>query len=835
LGMTLWKRALLIVSLTLAVLVVTLYVFAQITFMTSISDLEAADTRQNVEKVQKIVIEEIADLDTTVSDWAAWDDTYAFVEDANDAYITANLVDSTFSGLRANLMLFVNSSGQLVYGKAFDLQQEEAIPLPEGIAEHIAPNAPLVQHADTESAVNGLILLPEGPMLVASRPILTSGGEGPIRGSLIMGRYLDSAELERLAQLSSLPLTQYLFADEQLPADFQAVKGSLSPESPIEIQPLDDTTIAGYILLTDLYGNPALVLRAEMSRSIYAEGQTAMRYFVALILTVGVVFSALILLLLANLVLSPLSKLNTSVKEISVSGDHSARVPKTGKDELGELAEVINSMLESLEGIQRALRDSEEKYRSIAENSRDVIMLTQPDGIISYLSPASTAVLGYDPDDLVGKQPWIIHPDDLEMIRKSHYQALQGESGANIEYRIKTKSGETKWVSHSWSPIFSAGKLRLIVSIVRDITERKLAVETLRESEEKYRALVESTEDSVYLIDHQCRYLFVNEKHLARLGLSSEGIVGKSYAEFHTEEETKELTEDVERVVQTERSAQHEHRSQRDGHFFLRTLSPVKDAAGRIMAVTVISKDITRLKLAENERKILISELEVKNRVLEQFTYTVSHDLRSPLVTIQGFADMLIRDIEQQDSAKALRDLQYVINAATKMDELIRATLELSRIGRIANPPEDVPFKEIANEAVLQTAGELQAAGIELSVAEEFPTVHVDRMRIGEVLVNLITNSVHYRGEQPHPKIEIGYQRQNGEDVFFVKDNGIGIDKSEQEKVFELFYKVNKSSKGTGMGLAIVKRIIEVHGGRIWIESEKGKGTTVYFTLPGSS
>jgi signal transduction histidine kinase len=138
-------------------------------------------------------------------------------------------------------------------------------------------------------------------------------------------------------------------------------------------------------------------------------------------------------------------------------------------------------------------------------------------------------------------------------------------------------------------------------------------------------------------------------------------------------------------------------------------------------------------------------------------------------------------------------------------------------------------------DALAQTAGALRTQHIAVAVADEFPIVHVDRMRIEELLVNLITNCIKYRDEQqPQPKIEIGYRRRgDGEEiVFFVKDNGIGIAESEQEKVFELFYQVDNERGGTGAGLAIAKRIVEVHGGRIWIESEPGNGTTVCFTLP---
>ena len=235
---------------------------------------------------------------------------------------------------------------------------------------------------------------------------------------------------------------------------------------------------------------------------------------------------------------------------------------------------------------------------------------------------------------------------------------------------------------------------------------------------------------------------------------------------------------------------------------------------------------------SEEEREHFLKELEAKNRELERFTYTVSHDLRSPLVTIQGFTDMVQTDLAQNELEKAKENLTFIDKAATKMDQLLSDTLQLSRIGRMVNPPEDVPFGEIVQEAREQTTEQIKSSGVEVSVAEDFPTVHVDRMRIAEVLVNLIVNSLNYGGDQPHPKIEIGHRVDGEETMFFVKDNGIGMDNSIHEKVFELFYQVDASGEGTGAGLAIVKRIIEVHNGRIWIESEKGKGCTVCFTLP---
>ncbi len=241
--------------------------------------------------------------------------------------------------------------------------------------------------------------------------------------------------------------------------------------------------------------------------------------------------------------------------------------------------------------------------------------------------------------------------------------------------------------------------------------------------------------------------------------------------------------------------------------------------------------DLQQRIAVQREREKLITDLEAKTSEMERFIYTVSHDLRSPLITVSGFLGFLKEDLERGSSEKAKKDIDIISDAITKMDKLLQDTLELSRIGRMVSPPEDVPFAEIVKDALQQASERIRTRGVRVEVKEELPVVHVDRLRIVEALVNLIENSVKYMGDQQDPRIEIGCRR-NEDIAFYVKDNGIGIDPRYHKKVFELFYKVDNKSEGTGAGLAIVKRIIEVHGGKIWIESELGKGCTILFTLP---
>jgi signal transduction histidine kinase len=233
------------------------------------------------------------------------------------------------------------------------------------------------------------------------------------------------------------------------------------------------------------------------------------------------------------------------------------------------------------------------------------------------------------------------------------------------------------------------------------------------------------------------------------------------------------------------------------------------------------------------ERKKLITQLEANNAELERFTYTVSHDLRNPLVTIKGFLGMLNKDIQENRPDRIQSDFQRISGAADKMDELLSDLLELSRVGRIVNPPQEVALNTLIEDALENLDARIRSKNLTIKVSTDLPIVHGDRLRLREVFENLIDNAVKYLGSQPEPIIEIGTKRKNGDQIIFVRDNGLGIDAMYHTKIFNLFEKLNPSIEGTGIGLALIKRIVEVHGGKIWVESEgAGKGSMFCFTIP---
>jgi PAS domain S-box-containing protein len=259
-----------------------------------------------------------------------------------------------------------------------------------------------------------------------------------------------------------------------------------------------------------------------------------------------------------------------------------------------------------------------------------------------------------------------------------------------------------------------------------------------------------------------------------------------------------------------------------------------EDGKPHRMIGTVV--DVTSRKNAEAERERLIQELAAKNRELEQFTYTVSHDLKAPIITLKGFLGYLNEDARAGDIARLEKDIQRINEAADKMHRLLTELLELSRIGRLMNPPQSVPFRDLVEEAAELLQGRLQSVNATLKIADPLPTVYGDRRRLLEVVQNLMDNAAKFSAVHPQPLIEIGYEGcEKDMHVFYVRDNGIGIPPEYHEHIFGLFNKLDPTTEGTGVGLTLVKRIIEFHGGRIWVESEAGKGATFYFTLPAAS
>jgi len=236
--------------------------------------------------------------------------------------------------------------------------------------------------------------------------------------------------------------------------------------------------------------------------------------------------------------------------------------------------------------------------------------------------------------------------------------------------------------------------------------------------------------------------------------------------------------------------------------------------------------------IRRRELKRINEQLEQKVAELERFAYTVSHELKNPLITIKGYLGSVEKDLQDKKFERAQNDLLRISNASDKLHDTISDLLELSRIGRIVYPPEAVDLVKLTQDVLETVQGRIQARNITVSIFPDLPMVYGDRIRLREVYENLIDNAAKYMGDQSEPLIEVGV-RKDPEITLFVKDNGAGIDSNYHSRIFGLFEKLDSKSEGTGIGLALVKRIVETHDGKIWVESEGlGKGSTFCFTIP---
>lgn len=727
--MTLKKKFLVIAGAVFICAIGLIYAASRFIFMRGLEEIEEVDVEQGIEQALSALSYLISDLEADTADWAAWDDTYAFIEDRNEEYIESNLGDETFLVLKLHMMLFIDSSGDIVLSKAVDLDTEEEVPVPQDLLAHLSGDSPLLSSPGTQNFVSGIIPLRQGPLLLVSQPILTSEDEGPARGTLIFARYLNSATINELSQVTLLSITMRSISNLAYP-DFKEAAASLSDDSPIFIKPLDAQQIGGYTLLKDIYDRPAFILKVEIPRDAYQLGQLATTYYILAVLGVGVLITALTWMFIQKRVLSRVNRLTRDINYITESGDTSIRIPARGSDEVSLVAGTINGMLGALEEAGRGIRESERRYRLLAENVTDVICTLDTDLKLTYVSPSVVNLTGFTPKELSGQQlQKSLDPSIWSAAKDAFTQAADDKNlsrggspysrAQSYEFESKKKDGSAIWLEARIAALQDAdGRTAGFVGIIRDITERRKAAEEL-----------------------QLRY---------------------------------------------------------------------------------------------EEEKALRQQLEEEIRKRVEFTRALVHELKTPITPVLAAIELLQDEVKGERPERLVNSIsRSAVNLNQRIDELLdlaKGETDMLQLNLVTVDMATM-LQEIAGEMTPVALANEQIMTVDIPAS--LPAVLADRERLRQVVMNLLNNA--FKFTPAGGKITLKAGADNDNLTVEIQDTGRGISREDRKRLFEPYFRRigdRERLSGLGLGLALAKKFVELHGGEIWVKGRKGKGSTFGFSLP---
>ena len=707
-GINISKKIFIITLLIFAVLI-TSFALTYNMQLSNFLTLEEADTLNDVERLQNAIYTQQGYLDNMVQDWACWDDTYRFIEDRNQEYINVNLQNETLAGVKVNIMLFINETGSLVYAKSINFSTVEEKPVPEELLKLVESGQLSIKSED--DVIRGYVLLDEAPMFISCHPILTTKYEGPVKGTLVFGKYFDDDVLSSEENTDSS--ISILRVDEDLPPDFQGKfqQFTEAPDSTI-VEPLSKEVIAGYFGLMDISGKSAVIIRTDFPRILYLNNENTLNYMYFFLLLTGLVTGVGVKFALDNFFVSRLIDIDNFVTKVRSEKDLSRRLPLEGNDELYRLSREINGMLSEIELAEQELKSQEREKKVLLDSLNELAIFVDPDFKIIWANKAALEHMKIDLEKAKGM--CVKTTPDINGSLFGHMQLEKIFNSGNKESGEFSLENGTYWFVQAIPVTDDSGKIIGILGTFRDITERK-AIEKL-----------------------------LQEKQVA----------------------------------------------------------------------------------------------EIANRTKSEFLANMSHELRTPLNSIIGFSDLLCDQIYGKLNEKQLKYTNNISKSGKHLLNLINDILDLSKVeaGKMELDYREFELADRLNsvKSLLSPIAARKNIKVEINVNKDLTTICADEARFVQIMYNLVDNAIKFSFENNPVRIEA---RRKGEFLeTTVTDIGIGIKPEDQHKLFQPFSQVaafsSKKFQGTGLGLSLVKQIVNLHGGYVWFRSIPGEGSTFAFAIP---
>lgn len=872
--MRLRKATLLILLISISALAGILTLASEYIVGAGFDEIETHYGKRNLERAAKLVQSEVNGINNLVVDWATWDETYEFVVDRNEEYIEENIIIETFLEQKLNFIGVFDHEGEPVYALGADLESEEIAPPPEGLLAKMEPGRILSLNLESENVepVKGLLLLEGGPFLVAVHPVRKSDGSGPPLGMLVMGKFVSQDMIDLLGDNLGLPASWYR-PDRALPVAAQELVGS--PAHTRLVFSGHDVAL-GYVEIEDLYGAPGLVIELTLDRDIHVQSHQTIRYFVVALVIATLLFSAAVMLFIERRVLSRIGKLTRQVRGVTKTPGADSRVHLNGRDELSELAQDINTMLDeiarahsSLDRELNARRASETFLAQIFDAVKAGIMLIDPvDFTVQDANSFALELMGRSREDIIGK--------------KCHGFVCPAEAGRcpvvdlgnTVDLSVRqliAEGGRAIPILKSVSRVQRNGNELLLETFI-DITEIQEAEDALKLSEEMYRAIFRNTGTASIIVDMAGMVTMVNEEFERLAGIEAAGVKLRYFwTDFFPQEDQRALLA-MQRNADELQESQHAKLTfntaageERFVRILVAKLPRVNVCVISILDLTEQQQTETALRTIQQELEETVSsrtkelrdaveELKEMDKLKSAFLSSASHELRTPLTSVLGYAKLIKKTLRRhfwpiarrkEALAPVVNELEHnfevIEREGDRLTQIIDDLLDLNSIesGSMAWRDEVFDPVEVLDEAARNIQPAIQKKDIvELSTtySRSLGFVRMDRARLHQVLINLLDNAVKFT-HQGTVALRASNQEAGWVEIR-VEDSGMGIAKEELESIFDKFYQTQSmdglSNKplGTGLGLTICRRIVERYHGRIWVESEPGKGSTFIVRLP---
>lgn len=490
-----------------------------------------------------------------------------------------------------------------------------------------------------------------------------------------------------------------------------------------------------------------------------------------------------------------------------------------------------------------ALRESEERFRLLIESFKDFAIVTlDPQGLIATWNDGAARIKGWTAEEVVGHSYEVFFPSNDVAAGRPARLLEEARARGRIEeeaWRVR-KDGSAFMADAVLTAVTNNGQLCGFVKVTRDITEQRLAMERLQESERRFRAALDASLDTFALFkavrDPASRaivdflYAEVNGKAERTLNRPRETLVGMRLSEVIPAAIQQGLFDMLVTVVSTGQPLESEQRiayPEAAVEWVQRQVVPVGDGAA------VMSRDITVLKNVEKHLRDVIEKLQRSNDELQMFAYVASHDLQEPLRMVASYVQLLEKRFKGQLGDDADKYIAYAVDGALRMRSLINDLLAYSRVDSHGKPPELVEPRPIVETALRDLTASIDDTGAVVEIGD-LPAVEADSSQLRQLFQNLIGNAIKFHRTGAHPRVRVFGERRPGECVFAVQDDGIGIDPQYFDRIFRPFQRLHGRTEyaGTGIGLSISKKIVERHGGRIWVDSQPDQGATFFFSLP---